>query len=1372
MVIKKIIKRGILTVKSTALINLFFLSLLLPVWIVPCLAQYQTLRFDRLTIEDGLPNPSVMDILQDRDGFIWIGTLSGIVRYDGYEMKNYLPAAESIDSLPELDIPKFYQDKSGNLWLILRYQKAKLFKYDPHSDQFIPYLFDSSKSSEEQVINRSTSSIYEDKFGRLLVGTWGGGFYAIDVKEEAEGIPPEKIPYKHFVHIPGDPNSFSAPNNSMSRFLAEDGVENIWIPTDRGLCKFIPGEDRFETFLFTNDTIPLTHEFNTVLYDKPNTLWVGSAIHGLLKFDLKTERFVKQFQHDSHNAFSLANNTVNNIIEAGKGKYWVGAHGMLDIFDPETETFTHIRDISHDSWVENFKWNNALISDYSGNIWVGTWQKGIYKYNPDKGRFNFLLPSQKESLKNLKLFAQTDDSQKNIWLTSKGDGLVRWDRKNDSFQRFRHQKGNPNSLSSDWVGTVIEGSEGYLWIGTAKGLDRLDPKTGLVRRFQPYGELDSEVWNLGKEEIWTSRWGDGPCRLLDEEEGAFKCYLKTTKTLLSITALEKDKSGNIWIGINQNGMYCLDPKSGEFEYLIPNYGVHDIHFDAYDNCWLATHSGGLKLFDRITKQVIHLPKDVQNTIGIARTILEDKDGFLWMKTPRGIVKFDPKSRQVIRFFNKLNWMKSDAPWYSQFGGGFQTQEGELFFNYPEGVLYFHPDSLLRDSFPPKIALTDFQIFNKVVSSGKESPLKQDISHTKEIVLSYRQNDLTFSFSALHFKSPKENQYACFLKNHDRDWLQLGTETKTHYTNLNPGKYTFYIKASNSDGLWSEPLSLSLTILPPWWKTWWAYLLYAFSIGTIFFIIWKYELNRKLAKAEAQRLKELDDIKSRLYTNITHEFRTPLTIILGMAEQLRGHTSEGMKSSLDMIRRNGRQLLNLVNQMLDLSKLEAKAMHLEMIQGDVVNYLQYIIESFHSLAKSKDIRLHFLNKPEKLEMDYDPNRFRQVISNLLSNAIKFTPEGGNVYISLDKKDSFLEIKIRDTGIGIPSEKLPHIFERFYQTDSSSTRMEEGTGIGLALAKELVHLMNGEISADSHFGKGSAFIILLPITNNCKKEVILNFEGKPNTIAQQSNYEVSTNGNNGHTNKLPLLLLIEDNHDVIKYLLSCLNNEYQIEIAYNGEQGIEKAKTLIPDLIISDVMMPLKDGFEVCQTLKSDQLTSHIPIILLTAKADISSKLAGLKRGADAYLPKPFNKEELLVRIDKLLELRRRLQAHYMALASGPTINDSSKESSEREKMESAFVKKIRSIIEANHMESGFSVEDLCREAAMSNTQLYRKLKALTGQSANHFIRSVRLAKAKELMTNPELTIAEIAYDSGFSDPDYFSKLFKKETGQTPTEFRKS
>jgi len=537
--------------------------------------------------------------------------------------------------------------------------------------------------------------------------------------------------------------------------------------------------------------------------------------------------------------------------------------------------------------------------------------------------------------------------------------------------------------------------------------------------------------------------------------------------------------------------------------------------------------------------------------------------------------------------------------------------------------------------------------------------------------------------------------------------------------------------------------------------------------------------------EAKRVKELDTVKTQLYTNITHEFRTPLTVILGMAQRIKSSPAAHLESGMDMIIRNGQSLLNLVNEMLDLSKLETGKMSLQLVHGDILNFLRYIVESFQSLAESQQKQLHFLADIDVLYRAYDPEKIRQIITNLLSNALKFTPEKGNIYISLsettaphDATRSIFIIKVKDTGMGIPEIELEHIFDRFYQLDNSHTRKAEGTGIGLALTKELVRLMEGEITVKSPptgANKGTEFTVMLPLQKIAapEEEGIYGTDAKPpqqkTTIAAGF---IETIPEEKQSKERPLILLVEDNADVVAYTASCLP-DYRLAVGEDGKEGIEIATEIIPDLIITDVMMPFVDGFELCRRLRKDERTSHIPIIMLTAKADMESKLEGLQQGADAYLQKPFHPEELLLRIKKLLELRQNLQQFYLkkaGLGNNGLMETALPVEIIAAQTEDGFVKRVRETIEEHIAKPDFTVEQLCKLIFMSHSQLHRKLDALTGCSPNKFIRMIRLNKARELLKNSSDSIASIALDCGYNDPGYFGRIFKQEYQLTPQEWR--
>ena len=896
---------------------------------------------------------------------------------------------------------------------------------------------------------------------------------------------------------------------------------------------------------------------------------------------------------------------------------------------------------------------------------------------------------------------------------------------------------------------------GRLWLSSGVQLWRLDPTLSkedpLIRETDPklqsgfHDELNTGFHYdfLVDEEnnLWidhkirngqSGKWGLSPFFL--KEKGS---NIKRVNTIF------EDWRGNIWYG-TFDGAICYSPAKNEYrryseKQMLPDIFVKKFFEDQQKNLWVVTSDGSLsRYYPRNDRFIPFTWKDGVKVSGYPAGILMDEDGYVYIQPNSG-----------------------------------------------NNISYFHPLQLMVDSVAPEIFFTSLELFNRPVQPNDSTGLLQkSLDFTEFITFKFAQNDFTIHFTVPEYIHNEEMVFAILMEGFQDDWQEVGNKREARFTNLSPGRYTFKVKVRNHHGFWSEtPRTLQITILPPWYRTTWAYVLWLTLTLATLYSFYRFQLRRRLAIAEAERLKEMDLAKTQLYTNITHEFRTPLTVILGMAEQVKSDPKNWFNEGLRLIGRNGRHLLHLVNQLLDLSKLESGQMALHLTQGDVIGYLNYLTESFYSYADSKDIRLHFVCDLETLEMDYDPEKLQHIVSNLLSNAIKFTQAGGDVYVQLAVGSrplavgreqaansqlptaNCLLIIVRDNGPGIAPEHLPHIFDRFYQADASATRRGEGTGIGLALTKELVKAMGGEIGVESTLGKGAKFSIRLPITHTAPSAsqpapepseallatALIEKEQKPvvEPVEPSDRYTV---------------LLVEDNEDVITYLSSILSLYYQIETARNGREGIEKALALTPDLIVSDVMMPDTDGFELCQTLKSDERSSHIPIILLTAKSDQAAKVEGLTYGADAYLTKPFHQEELLVRVEKLIEQRRKLQERYRGTGSlRPLLNVSP------ESLDDTFLQKVVRHIETYLADEEYGMPQLCKAMHMSRSNLFRKLKALTGQSATDLIRNMRLEKAKELLEHTEMSVSEVCFAVGFTNASYFSRVFREMYGKAPSEW---
>ncbi|MCI0693346.1 ATP-binding protein [candidate division KSB1 bacterium] len=944
----------------------------------------------------------------------------------------------------------------------------------------------------------------------------------------------------------------------------------------------------------------------------------------------------------------------------------------------------------------------------------------------------------------------------------------------EKFIHFQHDPDNPLSLSQNWVTTLLVDRRGDLWVGTLEaGLNRLNHDQATFTHFKhDIADTSSLSHNY-------------------------------------VTIIFEDVLGELWIGTEGGGLSHWQRQTGKFRNYQhrpsdPNslsdnrvYVIYEMPGDSAHHLWVST-AAGLNQFDRRTKRFRRFTREHGLPSDFVIGIQSDNHENLWLTTNEGLARFNPHlARNPMDKIFKLSELGLDR---IEPGAFFKNHNGEFLVGGRYGYVRFHPDSIKENRHVPPIVLTNFIVANQ------EYALDSSLAVKKNILLTYDQNFFSIEFAALDFTAPAKNQYAYMFEGFNRDWIYSGNRRLADFTNVPPGTYTFRVKGSNNDGMWNEEgTSLRITITPPWWRTRWAYAFYII-VFTILLYGWRrFELNRvkirnelRMQKLEAQKLQEIDEMKSRFFANISHEFRTPLTLILGPVEQIRAGEFKGnVQEAYGMILRNGRRLLRLINQLLDLAKLEAGRMSLQARPENIISFLKGLALSFASAAERKRITLTFSSLEEKLIAYIDRDKLEKIVSNLLSNALKFTPEGGSVTVAVGSGSrtqvlptatatasaNFIEISVTDTGSGIPAKLLDKIFDRFYQVDASHTREHEGTGIGLALTKELVELHHGEILVQSEVGRGTTFNVRLPLgkTHLQPEEVVetvtsdqfsvsseqfTSLENRALNIEDQaSNIQQPATSKEQQADET-IVLVVEDNRDVRTYIRQYLEPTFKVIEAVDGIDGVQKALEIIPDLIISDVMMPKRDGNELCRILKTDEKTSHVPIIMLTAKADSESKVYGLEIGADDYLIKPFDDKELLARVQNLIKLRRQLRERFSremvlkpsAIAITP--------------MDETFLQRVQSAVEKHLDEEEFSVEILAAEVGMSRAQLHRKLRALIDQSANQLIRSMRLQRAVELLRQNAGTIAEVAYMVGFGSQAYFTKCFHEQFGCSPKEYVKN
>jgi signal transduction histidine kinase/ligand-binding sensor domain-containing protein/DNA-binding response OmpR family regulator len=1140
------------------------------------------------------------------------------------------------------------------------------------------------------------------------------------------------------------------------------------------------------------------------LKDSEGNLWVGTR-EGLNLIVRDEDGFkFKRFKPDIKDPTGLVHNIVLSIAEDNQGRLWVGTeNGALSIYDKKEDTFTNFwpDPLDPTSIGSNSIW--SVYKDNMGTMWVGARNRGINKWDQYHTKFShhILPPSGNYKLANNDVLCMVEDEKGNLWIGTDGGGLNYYDRKTNHYTHFIHDPKDPESLSSNSVISLRLDSHGDLWVGTWEGgLNRLNKKTGTFKRYQhdpgnPKSLGSNYVFSIFEDSagrLWVSAFYEGLDQY-DRDTDSFIHYKRDSGDPNSIGhnrvfTMFEDSRKNLWIGSEGGGLIHMSWKNNKpvfRSYLhdqnnpssLSSNVINSIYEDSRHNLWIGTWAG-LNKFDHETQTFRAFRKEDGLSDNVVYGMLEDESGNFWVSTNQGISKFDPVK---ISF---KNYNTADGLQAQEFirGSYLKTRSGELFFGGVNGFNSFYPAEIQDNPYVPPVYITNFWIYLDLIKPGTNSPLKSNITETKQIVLPYHQNEFSFEFAALSYSQSFKNTYSYFLEGYDKMWHHSGTQRRASYAKVPPGSYTFRVKATNNDGVWNEKgTALKIKITPPWWQTWGAYAVYILAAIGLFYWYRQSLINRerlkndlKLEHLELKKMQEMDKLKSYFFANISHEFRTPLTLILSPVRDLYAGKFKGdVKKQYQIVIRNAERLLRLINQLLDLSKLGTGKMKLQASEINIVQFLKPIFAAFDSYAQTKQVVFDFEYPEKPLMVYFDPDKFEKIITNLLSNAFKFTTEG-KITLSVRAVDDNVEIAVADTGTGIPEEYFNSIFDHFYQVVNHSTNLE-GSGIGLSLTKELVELHKGKILVQSKEGMGTTFTVLLPLgKDHLKEEDIGHQEIRPfvkdETIArldQLRPHALNTHGDGfeKRTQALPLVLIVEDNSDMRFYMKQSLESGYQIMMSENGRDGLQKALANIPDLIISDVMMPAMDGMEFCRLVKSNINTSHIPVILLTAKADLQSKISGLETGADEYLSKPFHSQELKVRVKNLIrsraELRERFSSNKKLILEPGELSVTS--------LDEKFLASALAIIEKNISDAEFRVETLAKELNMEHMALYRKIKALTGQTAVEFIRTIRLKRAAQLLIQQQLTVAEITYDVGFNDLQYFRTCFKKQFGVSPSEY---
>ncbi|MCB9292031.1 MAG: response regulator [Lewinellaceae bacterium] len=1349
--------------------------------LVPRFKDSATKGINYISTEQGLNASAVLSVLKDGKGRLWIGTWEGGVScYDG----TYLTHFTAKEGLSDNRVYSMMEDSQGRIWFGTF--GGGLICYD--GNNFTIY------NSSQGLLNDWVFAMTEDQQGNLWFGTVYGACKLILEK-------PIGQPGNRFIHYTTEQGLSG--NHIQAMLLDKQG--NLWFGTNQGGATCFDGQSF--TQYTTNEGLP-SNDIRSVFQDHQSRIWLGTNGGGVCVLEGKS---LFNFTITD----GLNHNTIMSIAEDESDRLYFGSLGGLNIFDGQTFTSFQTE--------EGLTLNTILclaLDHETSSAWLGTDGGGL---NHLEHQGHWYLEEQSLGNRQVKVILQ--DKQGAFWFGTYGGGAIKYDGRNFTCLL------NENGLIDDKVDDLIEDRNGKIWIATNSGVSQFDGEyfTNYTTEEGLCFNIINDLYEDKNGYIWVGTNGGGLSRF---DGVSFSNYQLVPDLKFNIiNQILEDKEGYIWLATRM-GLARFDGHS--YTYFTTNEGLVDnnvfaLFIDRKGRMWIGTE-GGLSL---IRTELTGSPEDIINFTteeGLShnniRSIREDEEHNIWVITEKGITILSPGGGEGPSAFKTIIFGEGSELKTNQLEKGiYLDQNNQLWLGTKRGAMRLELEQFRFPKGKPKnMQLLHLEVEQQFVSFRElqDASYRNTFSFGKTLnqafdsvsafynypiglKLPHHINHLTFHFSAIDWQAPQRLQYTYKMDGLEEKWSPLQANNQADYRNLPPGNYTFKIKAMSAAQEWSNVFEYPFRIYPPWWQTWWAYCLYLLFVLLTLYSLYQYQKKRwqlraslQKEKEESMRLKELEAFKSRFYANITHEFRTPLTVIQGLADQIQENPRWKVAEHTGLIKRNSQKLLQLINQMLDLSKLEAGRMEPHYIQGDIIKYLSYLVESFHSPAINRNISLSFYAHTDSLLMDYDPEKCQQVVSNLLSNAIKFTPEYGKIKVVAkvlaDGGQRKLEVSVQDTGTGIPPDQLPYIFDRFYQAPPNPLKSGElttkpplskplpgtsplwgdrgglhsptsgglggatGSGLGLALAKELLELMGGNIEVESEVGKGTRFTFRLPVHNEAKIEEKTPL---PTPVAAASKITTSLGPVRqamGATREAPSVLVVEDSLDVIYYLRECLQGRYQVLEASNGREGIAKAQETIPDLVVSDVMMPEVDGFELCEVLKKDERTSHIPVILLTAKATQEDKLEGLNHGADAYLVKPFQKEELLIRLEKLLELRRKLQQKYQsASGDGPGPEDD-------------FLRKVREIVEAHLEEPDFSVEQMSRVVGMSRVQVHRKLKALTGLSASQFIRITRLNRAYELLKDPALNISEVAYQVGFKDPSHFSRVFSQQYGVAPSELR--
>lgn len=1342
-----------------------------------CAAGENVFYFSALNLKDGLSQMSVLKICQDSKGFMWFATRNGLNKYDGERFTVYRHSNTDSLSLTDNHITSLLEDSRGNLWVGT---VNGLNRIDLKTNRIYPYHKSEASFS---LSDDNITALFEDDKKRLWVGTLNGISLYI----------PE---YDAFQHI--DLNGLL--NGEGVNVIAQDNRKRLLVGTVRkGLI--VCSEDMKYIRSFTSGTpgAALTHNKISAVYeDSRGQLWVGTNTQGLNLVDIDRGKVV---QYTSANS-NLLDNNIRCFTER-EGRLIIGTFAGLCFMDIGSREFTRYKSYNlQEGSLSHFS-VYSVYTDQSGTLWVGTYGGGVNYFNPFNNRFVFHDPvSETNSLFGIfgSMEALPDGF---LWIATEGGGLLGYDVKEKKFQHYLLEK-NTEIINNRNIIKSLMPEGNILWCGTNNGhIYQFDVHTRKFRSFYQFPQVCG-IYVISRDSLnnlWVGTTGSAGLVCFSPDGQIRDQFLLADSSRVqfsSIRSFLELRKGVYLVGTRAEGLVKLDIGNKTVKWYnmaasgacrLKNDYVSFLMRDSEGRIWAGTFGGGLALYDEQAGIVKNIGVDDGLTDDNICSVVEGNDGHLWISTSNGISEYDPLTGTIN------NYNSSGEIQVREFtpNGVAKLSDGELYFSGNNGILSFYPRKLVKNTFLPPVILKELAVNNRTIRPGDETGiLAYSLDDTPGVELQYNQNNLSISYGALNYVYPEQNRFAYRLEGYDQAWIYAGDRQEAFYTNLNPGVYTFEVVASNNDGLWNrQGKKLQITIRASLWLTPLAYTLYGVGVVLVFILITYYrhmkrrlEQDLKIKQFEKQKLEEFHQAKIRMFTNFSHELRTPLTLIINPLEEIlrRVDLNAGVRESLRLVNANAQRLLLLVNQLMDLRKNQSGTMPLKVSGENLYPFVQEVFLAFRQIADSKRIGFTFEAAKKRMEAWFDRSLFEKVVFNLLSNAFKYTEEGEQVVLRLEMADreelcnryavqmkslpvagAYILLEVCDTGRGIPESEMEHVFAPFYQVQREKEEQVAGTGIGLSLVQSVVKLHHGMVWAEANTPKGACFRIIIPSDKSLYlPEQLKEPEILPGTEEKKELHTaVENNGQKKYT-----VLLVEDNKEIRQYMKSYFTAYYRVLEAGNGVEAFGIVAEEMPDLVVSDIMMPKMDGLELCALIKKDMRTGHVPVILLTARAMVVQMKDGFQVGADDYMVKPFDIDLLHCRIEGLLAQREKLRELYGKKFSAEAMGIDICSADDR------FMQKFFDVIEKNISNPELNVDILCEGVGLSRTNLYRKLKAVTELSPTELIRNKRMEIAVKLLETTDMTISEISMHVGFNSHAYFTNSFKAIYGTTPKEYMMS